>query len=48
MFRKEFGYKPITHCPNCGASLHSNKCDYCRSKIKDVEFKIGSIKKIIE
>lgn len=47
-FRKDFERKAITHCPNCGASLHSNKCDYCKSKVKEVEFKISSIKKIVD
>ncbi|MBE6150634.1 MAG: hypothetical protein E7162_02305 [Firmicutes bacterium] len=46
-FRKDFERKPITNCPNCGAALKGNTCDYCKSKVKDVEFKISSIKKII-
>ena len=46
--RKEFERNPITRCPNCGANLKGNKCDYCKSKIKDVEFKISSIKKIVD
>lgn len=47
-FRKEFDSKPITHCPNCGANLKSDECEYCKSKIKDAEFQISSIKKIID
>ena len=35
-------------CPNCGAALTGSKCDYCNSKIKDIEFKISSIKKIVD
>ncbi len=47
-FRKDFETKPITKCPNCGANLVGNKCSYCDSIIKDVEFKISSIKRIID
>lgn len=47
-FRKDFEKNDITKCPNCGATISGNKCNYCRSTIKNVEFKISSIKKIIE
>ena len=47
-FRKDFERKPITKCPNCGANLEGSKCSYCDSVIKDVEFKISSIKRIID
>lgn len=46
-FRKDFERKPITKCPNCGANLEGNKCSYCDSVVKDVEFKISSIKRIV-
>lgn len=48
MFRKDFEKKDITKCPNCGAELVGNKCEYCRSTVKNSDFKISSIKKIIE
>lgn len=48
MFRKDFERKEIIKCPNCGAEIIGNKCDFCRSTIKNVEFKISSIKKIID
>ena len=35
-------------CSNCGAAITGNKCDYCRTTIKTVDFKISSIKKIID
>lgn len=47
-FRKDFERNEITKCPNCGASITGNKCDFCRTTIKNVEFKISSIKKIID
>ncbi len=47
-FRKDFERNEITKCPNCGANITGNKCDYCRSIIKNVEFKISNIKKIID
>lgn len=48
MFRKDFERKDVIECPNCGANVVGNKCEYCRSNIKNVDFKISSIKKIIE
>ena len=47
-FRKDFENNSITRCPNCGANLTSNKCEYCKSVIKEEEFKISNIKRIIE
>lgn len=47
-FRKEFNRKKLNHCPNCGAALNSNKCEYCKTKIKESDFRISSIKRIIE
>jgi len=47
IFRKDFSKKDITKCPNCGANITGNKCDYCRTTIKNEEFKISSIKRII-
>lgn len=47
-FRKDFERQEVTKCPSCGASVVGNRCDWCRSKIKNVEFKISSIRKIIE
>lgn len=46
-FRKIFEKETITKCPNCGAEIVGNKCEYCRSTLKNVEFKISDIKKII-
>ena len=48
MFRKDFEKKEITECPNCGAEILGNKCEFCRSNVKNINFKISSIKKIIE
>ena len=35
-----------SHCPNCGAKLSNGNCSYCKTIIKDNDFKISSIKKI--
>ena len=48
MFRKDFERKDITECPNCGAEIIGNKCNFCSSTVKNVEFKISSIKKIVD
>lgn len=47
-FRKDFEKNEIMKCPNCGASVTGNKCDFCRTTIKNIEFKISSIKRIID
>ena len=47
-FRKDFEKNDITKCPNCGANIVGNKCEYCRNVVKNEEFKISNIKKIIE
>ena len=47
-FRKDFERKEVIKCPNCGADVVGNKCEYCRKTIKNEEFKISSIKKIID
>ena len=38
----------VIKCPNCGAGIVGNKCEFCRSILDNVEFKISSIKKIID
>lgn len=48
IFIKYFDQKNITTCPNCGANIDGNKCNYCRTTLKNEEFKLNSIKKIIE
>ena len=48
MFRKDFEREDIIKCPNCGAEIIGNKCNFCRSVVKNIEFKISSIRKIIE
>lgn len=46
-FRKVFEREEIKKCPNCGATIVGNKCEYCRTTLKNVEFKISNIKKVI-
>lgn len=47
-YRKDFEKSEIKKCPNCGAIIVGNRCDFCRTKVKNVEFKISNIKKIFE
>ncbi len=45
-FKKEYSEENFQKCPNCGAIVSGKKCDYCRTTIKDTEFKISAIKKV--
>jgi hypothetical protein len=47
VFRKEYTKDNFSRCPNCGATVNGKKCEYCRTTIKDTEFKIAAIKKVI-
>lgn len=47
-FRKDFELRDKTHCPNCGALLTGDMCEYCKAKVYSTEFKICSIRKIVE
>ena len=47
VFKKEYKKDNFQTCPNCGATVSGKKCDYCRTTIKDTEFKISSIKKVL-
>ena len=47
-FRKDFELNEKTHCPNCGAILSGDMCEYCKAKVNSTEFKICSIRKIME
>ena len=46
VFRKDFNKEKIDRCPNCGANISGNKCEFCRTVIDNEEFKISSIKRI--
>lgn len=47
-FRKDFGKNQIIKCPNCSANISGSICEYCHTQIDNIEFKINSIKKIVE
>lgn len=47
-FRKDFEREELTHCPNCGAKITGNKCEYCKSTIDSNDFKICSIRRIVD
>lgn len=40
--------KQSNKCPNCGANINGSVCDYCGTNIRNNEFKIDSIKKIVK
>ena len=47
IFRKDYK-EDVTNCPNCGAPLKGNKCEFCNSEVEENDFKIHNIKKIIK
>jgi len=47
-FRKDFEKDEYVKCSNCGATVSGKRCDYCRTAIRNEEFKISSIKRIID
>jgi len=47
-FRKDFDQNDVIICKNCGVETVGNICEYCRTPVRDEEFKISSIKKIID
>lgn len=47
-FRKYFESHDINKCSNCGAVVTGSKCDYCRTPVQNDEFRINSIRKIVE
>lgn len=47
IFIKNYDNKITIKCPNCGASVSGVECEYCNTKVRNNEFRIDSIKKII-
>jgi len=49
-FVKDYGSNKNTKCPNCGATVELNNsiCEYCGTNVRSTDFKIDSIKKIID
>ena len=47
-FQKTYHHENFTKCPTCGATVSGDICEYCRNTIKDTEFKISSIRKVLE
>ena len=50
IFVKDYGSNKNTKCPNCGATVELNNsvCEYCGTNVRSTDFKIDSIKKIID
>lgn len=47
LFVKNYDNNASIKCPNCGASVSGSECEYCGTKVRNNEFRIDSIKKII-
>ena len=47
-FRNYFEYNDVTKCVNCGAVVTGKKCEYCRTVVSNNDFRICSIRKIVE
>lgn len=47
-FRKEYVDEELTHCPNCGAKMDGNRCEYCETTVNNSDFKISAIRRIVE
>ncbi len=48
IFRKDFGKEEIIKCPNCGATVTGDKCEYCRSAIPPIDWRIHNIRRILD
>ena len=36
-----------SRCPNCGATVTSTRCEYCKTEFKQYDFKIDAIRKLV-
>lgn len=48
IFRKNYEHEDLIKCPGCGATVTGTICEYCRTPIKLENYKISSIKKIVD
>ena len=48
IFIKNYAADTSVTCPNCQASVSGNKCEYCGTEVRNSEFRIDSIKKIVD
>ncbi len=47
IFTKKYSSDEIIKCPNCGNNVIGSICHYCRTNLRNQDFKIDSIKKIV-
>ena len=47
IFVKRTDAKDVIKCPNCGASVSGNTCSYCGMDLRNTDFVIDSIKRIV-
>ena len=47
IFAKKYTSDEVIKCPNCGNSVLGSRCNYCRTDLRNQDFKIESIKKIV-
>lgn len=47
IFVKRANAKDVIKCPNCGASVSGNTCSYCGMDLRNTDFVIDSIKRIV-
>ena len=47
IFTKKYTSDEVIKCPNCGNNVLGSRCSYCRTDLRNQDFKIESIKKIV-
>lgn len=47
-YRKDYGKDEVIKCPNCGATVTGDKCEYCRSTIPPIDWRIHNIRRILD
>ena len=46
-YTKKYSSEDVIKCPNCGNSVLGSTCSYCRTNLRNQDFKIDSIKRNI-
>ena len=47
-FTKKYSSEDIIKCPNCGNTVLGNTCNYCRTELRNQNFRMESIKRIVK
>ena len=48
IFTKKYSSDEVIKCPNCGNSVLGSVCNYCRTNLRNKDFKMENIKKIVK